>query len=213
MKHFIASGVAAYFLLISHGICQAGVTVAEVTKVEVVQPNPTGALNLSTRAEIKGKWPKKYHNVSFRPPRVTLLDIIKGEYMKVARRTLYPATASRRPKPKTMTPVCGFHRSLNLTHVPYRGSPKIIPNWELVLKSVICAALDLVAFLGNATIILIVIKTKKMRTTTNYYIVNLACSDLLVACGPIWIHLVDDLTEGWQLGYILCKFSAFLQSK
>jgi hypothetical protein len=52
-----------------------------------------------------------------------------------------------------------------------------------------------------------------MRTATNYYIMNLSFADLLVACFPIWIHIVDDVTEGWVVGEYFCKFNPFIQSK
>jgi hypothetical protein len=50
-----------------------------------------------------------------------------------------------------------------------------------------------------------------MRTTTNYYIVNLAVADLLVTVCCMWVTLIDDVTEGWVLGAFFCRINTFMQ--
>ena len=55
-------------------------------------------------------------------------------------------------------------------------------NWDIflsywLLSSVVCSV---ASFAGNVLVILIVYKTKTLRTTTNYFIVNMAISDVFV---------------------------------
>ena len=95
----------------------------------------------------------------------------------------------------------------------YPGEIPQMPTWELTMKICIVASMELIGIVGNILIIVIVFRTKKMRTVTNYYIVNMAVSDFLVACFSIWMHLVHDVTDGWVVGGFLCKFNPFLQSK
>lgn len=95
----------------------------------------------------------------------------------------------------------------------YPGELKHYPTWETATKITTVAIVDIVAIVGNILIIVIVLHSKKMRTATNYYIMNLSFADLLVACFPIWIHIVDDVTEGWVVGEYFCKFNPFIQSK
>lgn len=101
----------------------------------------------------------------------------------------------------------------DLSEIEFIGEIKEVPAWEMGVKITICVSIELVAIVGNLLIIIIIAQSPKMRNVTNYYILNLAISDLLVGLFAIWIHLVDDLTQGWVLGSFLCKFNPFMQSK
>ncbi|CAC5402403.1 NPFFR2 [Mytilus coruscus] len=101
--------------------------------------------------------------------------------------------------------------SVDFSNTNFIGELKKFPAWETAVKIAVVAAVDLVAIIGNILIIFIVVHSKKMRTATNFYIVNLSIADLLVACFPRWIHLVDDVTEGWVVGAYFCKFNPFIQ--
>ena len=87
------------------------------------------------------------------------------------------------------------------------------PTWEVGVKAAFYVPLILVALLGNVAVIVTVWRNKRMWTTTNFYIVNLAVSDLLITLSCTWVHLVDHLTEGWVLGAFFCKFNSFAQGK
>ena len=90
---------------------------------------------------------------------------------------------------------------------------KKVPVWEMIVKIFFNVLMILVALLGNMAVVLTVWRNKRMWTTTNFYIVNLAVSDLMVTLSCTWVHLVDDLTEGWVLGAFFCKFNSFAQGK
>ena len=102
--------------------------------------------------------------------------------------------------------------SWNTSIIPYPPIPTK-PTWEILLKSLFSAIIIIAAILGNTLVIYIVWRNKRMRTTTNYFLVNLAVSDLMVTLSCTWVHLVDDLTEGWVLGAFFCKFNSFAQGK
>ena len=87
------------------------------------------------------------------------------------------------------------------------------PLWEIIVKCVAYGVITLLAFVGNLLVVYIVWQNKRMRTTTNYFIVNLAVSDLMVTSSCTWVHLVDDLNENWVLGAFFCKFNSFAQGK
>ncbi|XP_033749044.1 QRFP-like peptide receptor [Pecten maximus] len=106
---------------------------------------------------------------------------------------------------------CGEQVHVDVSMNNFPGIRKILPGWEIGVKVTILASMELIAIVGNILIIVIVWQNKKMRTVTNYYIVNMAVSDLFVASFSIWMHLVDDVTEGWAVGGFLCKFNPFVQ--
>ncbi|WAR26657.1 CCKAR-like protein [Mya arenaria] len=90
---------------------------------------------------------------------------------------------------------------------------KEVPLWEMIVKITLYSVLILFAFVGNILIIVVVAHNKRMQTTTNYFIVNLAVSDLLVTGFCCWVRVVDDITEGWVLGNFFCKFNSFAQGR
>jgi hypothetical protein len=96
---------------------------------------------------------------------------------------------------------------------PYPKPFRQVPVWEASIKICVYSLVILLSVIGNILIILVVAKNKRMRTTTNYYIVNLAASDLLVTLSCTWVNLVNDLSEGWILGSFFCKVNSFAQGK
>ena len=79
------------------------------------------------------------------------------------------------------------------------------------IKTLVYAAIMLFSLLGNTAIIIIVLKNKRMRTTTNYLIVNMAASDLLISAFAVPRELTEIYTgfRRWLVdglsGLILCK--------
>ncbi|XP_076320146.1 trissin receptor-like [Tachypleus tridentatus] len=67
-------------------------------------------------------------------------------------------------------------------------------------------------FLGNMLIILIVAFHKRMRTVTNFFLVNLAVADLCVGMFCVYQNLYNYLATSWSLGNFLCKMYHFVQS-
>ena len=79
------------------------------------------------------------------------------------------------------------------------------------LKTLAYAIIMSFSLLGNTAVIIIVSKNKRMRTTTNYLVVNMAASDLLISAFAVPRELTEIYTgpRRWLLdgleGLILCK--------
>lgn len=101
----------------------------------------------------------------------------------------------------------------DFSQIKYPGTLKVFPPSEIGIKVTLGVVVEVIAFIGNILVITIVVRFKRMRTTTNYYLVNLAVSDLLVGIMPVWVHVVQSLNEFWVFGSFLCKFNPFMQSK
>ncbi|XP_078370285.1 neuromedin-K receptor-like [Oculina patagonica] len=56
------------------------------------------------------------------------------------------------------------------------------PDVVSTLFTVLLSTVSLAAFIGNILVIVSFVKTQSLRTSTNYYIVNMAVSDLFCAC-------------------------------
>ena len=101
--------------------------------------------------------------------------------------------------------------SYDISQEMYPGPYKHVALWEIIIKIITYIPIIVLALIGNFFVILVVARNKRMRTTTNYYIVNLATADLLVVVSCSWVHLLTDLTEGWILGAFFCRFNTFAQ--
>ncbi|XP_004595963.2 kiSS-1 receptor [Ochotona princeps] len=73
------------------------------------------------------------------------------------------------------------------------------------------AALLLVGLTGNSLVIYVVCRQEQMRTVTNFYIANLAATDLtfLLCCVPFTALLYP--LPVWVLGDFMCKFLNYIQ--
>ncbi|XP_053556810.1 neuropeptide Y receptor type 2 [Bombina bombina] len=80
-----------------------------------------------------------------------------------------------------------------------------------VILIIAYSSIILLGFVGNSLVIYVVIKFKTMRTVTNYFIVNLAVSDLMVNTLCLPFTLVYTLLDEWKFGTVLCHLVTYAQ--
>lgn len=79
-------------------------------------------------------------------------------------------------------------------------------KWLDILQFTLFAVIFVVSATGNTLVCLVIALTRRMRTTRNYLLVNLAVSDLTVALMCIPFDMVVKVTApGWPLGDAMCK--------
>ncbi|XP_022788257.1 neuropeptide FF receptor 2-like [Stylophora pistillata] len=89
---------------------------------------------------------------------------------------------------------------------------------EVILKATAYFLILLVSLSGNILILIITYKNKKLRKTVNYFVFNMAVSDLCIPLTITLIRIVNIVSgsDSWKvesprlLGNILCKLSHFL---
>lgn len=81
-----------------------------------------------------------------------------------------------------------------------------MPGWQLALWAAAYLTLVLVAVMGNATVIWIILAHRRMRTVTNYFIVNLALADLCMAAFNATFNFVYASHNIWYFGRAFCYF-------
>ncbi|XP_017672402.1 PREDICTED: melatonin-related receptor isoform X6 [Lepidothrix coronata] len=64
--------------------------------------------------------------------------------------------------------------------------------------------------LGNALVILSVLRNKKLRNAGNIFVVSLSVADLVVAVYPYPLILSAIFHNGWTMGNVHCQISGFL---
>ncbi|XP_027875109.1 tachykinin receptor 3a [Xiphophorus couchianus] len=100
---------------------------------------------------------------------------------------------------------------------PYNGSNVtsnytnqfVQPPWRIALWSVAYSSVLAVAVFGNLIVIWIILAHKRMRTVTNYFLLNLAFSDASMAAFNTLINFIYAAHGDWYFGDAYCKFQNF----
>uniref|UniRef100_A0AAY5LCZ2 Neuropeptide FF receptor 1 n=1 Tax=Esox lucius TaxID=8010 RepID=A0AAY5LCZ2_ESOLU len=115
-----------------------------------------------------------------------------------------------------LTSLSNLTNSTNTSSILAVSSIKLSPYYQ---HSLVIAASFTLAYLfifllcmaGNSLVCLIVMRNRHMRTVTNFFILNLAISDLLVGIFCIPTTLVDTIITGWPFSNAVCKLSGLIQ--
>lgn len=80
---------------------------------------------------------------------------------------------------------------------------------QVALWAIAYTLIILVSITGNITVIWIILAHRRMRTVTNYFIVNLAFSDVSMASFNTLFNFVYALHNDWYFGLGYCRFQNF----
>ncbi|XP_074597565.1 RYamide receptor-like [Brevipalpus obovatus] len=85
-------------------------------------------------------------------------------------------------------------------------------NVEAISMTFLYSSICLLAICGNGMVCYIVLSNRRMRTVTNFFIVNLAIGDILMAslCIP-FTFVSNNLLGYWPFGALMCNIVAFSQ--
>ncbi|XP_062715955.1 neuropeptide SIFamide receptor isoform X2 [Aedes albopictus] len=82
------------------------------------------------------------------------------------------------------------------------------------MTAVYCVAyfvVFIVGLIGNSFVIAVVFRAPRMRTVTNFFIVNLAVADVLVIVFCLPATLMSNIFVPWMLGWLMCKTVPYIQ--
>lgn len=75
----------------------------------------------------------------------------------------------------------------------------------IALKTTVMVLIIIAALLGNLLVIVSVMRHRKLRVITNYFVVSLALADMLVAIWAMCFNFSVEVTGGqWIFGYFMC---------
>ncbi|XP_060604324.1 tachykinin-like peptides receptor 99D isoform X2 [Ruditapes philippinarum] len=86
----------------------------------------------------------------------------------------------------------------------------LLPWWQQTVFFLALIAILIIASGGNLIVIWIVLAHKRMRTVTNYFLVNLAIADFLISVLNMPFTFLFLLYQNWWFGTFFCKFSCFI---
>ncbi|KAL2728923.1 tachykinin-like peptides receptor 86C isoform X1 [Vespula squamosa] len=82
--------------------------------------------------------------------------------------------------------------------------------WEKIIWSLIFAIILIIAVGGNLIVIWIVLAHRRMRTMTNYFLVNLSVADLLMSLFNCVFNVIFLLNSSWPFGSTYCTINNFI---
>ncbi|XP_067117399.1 neuromedin-K receptor [Osmerus mordax] len=83
------------------------------------------------------------------------------------------------------------------------------PAWQVAIWSVAYSIVLIVSVFGNVIVIWIILAHKRMRTVTNYFLLNLALADVSMATFNTLVNFVYAAHGDWYFGRAYCKFHNF----
>ncbi|KAG2469323.1 NK1R protein, partial [Polypterus senegalus] len=83
------------------------------------------------------------------------------------------------------------------------------PVWRIVLWAIAYAAIVIISVVGNIIVIWIILAHKRMRTVTNYFLVNLAFAEASMSAFNTVINFTYGIHNEWYYGLSYCRFHNF----
>ena len=90
------------------------------------------------------------------------------------------------------------------------GHSFIMPWWQQLVFITVYVVMFVIATGGNFIVIWIVMAHKRMRTVTNYFLVNLAVADAMISLLNTLFTSVYLMYQDWWFGDAYCKFTNFI---
>ncbi|XP_018108876.1 substance-P receptor isoform X2 [Xenopus laevis] len=88
-------------------------------------------------------------------------------------------------------------------------NPFLQPAWQIALWSIAYSIIVVVSVVGNIIVMWIILAHKRMRTVTNYFLVNLAFAEASMSAFNTVINFTYAIHNHWYYGLIYCKFHNF----
>ena len=97
-------------------------------------------------------------------------------------------------------------------HIPgdYLSRPYSLPWEHQIIWIFLFSIMILIAATGNGLVIWIVLAHRRMRTVTNYFLLNLSLADFILASGNAAFNFVFMLENHWPFGEVICMLTNFL---
>ncbi|KAF7995013.1 hypothetical protein HCN44_004485 [Aphidius gifuensis] len=108
----------------------------------------------------------------------------------------------------------GLFNASTSDNIPIEHMPNRFYRHSISMTAVYCIAylfVFIVGLIGNSFVIAVVYRSPRMRTVTNFFIVNLAVADVLVIVFCLPATLIGNILVPWVLGRFMCKTVSYIQ--
>ncbi|NXD77897.1 GPR19 protein, partial [Halcyon senegalensis] len=117
--------------------------------------------------------------------------------------------------PKASVPPTGY-RMMESPRGPGSSRNHTVLQYELgpgetAAAGVVLGVLWLVSLFGNSLVCLVIHRSRRTQSTTNYFVVSMACADLLISVASMPFVLLQFTHGSWMLGNVMCKLVRYVQ--
>ncbi|CAG5128279.1 unnamed protein product [Candidula unifasciata] len=81
----------------------------------------------------------------------------------------------------------------------------------VVMETIVFVVLWILALLGNILVVLVIRRSRRMQSTTNYFVVSIAFSDLTLILLSAPFVCVRVVMQEWAAGHLMCRLVRLLQ--
>ncbi|CAL1532431.1 unnamed protein product, partial [Lymnaea stagnalis] len=92
-----------------------------------------------------------------------------------------------------------------------RGLEEIQPPSVIAFESLTLIVICLVALLGNTLVVVVVHRSRRVQSTTNYFVTSIAFSDALLVLFSAPFVCAQVVVQEWPAGRVTCRVVRFLQ--
>lgn len=85
------------------------------------------------------------------------------------------------------------------------------PVSSSVIQTVVLVVIWIPAMIGNVLTCLVVYRSRRLQSTTNYFVVSLACVDIILALLAMPFILGQAITRRWFFAPFMCRLVRFIQ--
>lgn len=89
------------------------------------------------------------------------------------------------------------------------GNQFVQAVWQVALWALAYSIIIIVSVVGNIVVIWIILAHKRMRTVTNYFLVNLAFAEASMSAFNTVINFIYGAHNHWYFGMGYCRFHNF----
>ncbi|XP_022664378.1 growth hormone secretagogue receptor type 1-like isoform X3 [Varroa destructor] len=84
-------------------------------------------------------------------------------------------------------------------------------SWKHVAELAVYGLVMFLSLLGNLSVVVAILTQRAMRTTINYYLLNMAVADIFIVLFCMWVHFMNVyiFKASYRLGAFMCRIEAF----
>ncbi|XP_061194131.1 G-protein coupled receptor 83-like isoform X2 [Saccostrea echinata] len=116
-------------------------------------------------------------------------------------------------KSKNLSAVAAFNLHIkstandtNVSKIENDSSKHVVGNIILITAYTILMCISL---FGNSMVCYVIVRNRRMYTVTNFFIANMAISDLFVTCFNVPFNIARHLLDEWPFGDFICHLMNF----
>uniref|UniRef100_A0A1I8HR20 G_PROTEIN_RECEP_F1_2 domain-containing protein n=1 Tax=Macrostomum lignano TaxID=282301 RepID=A0A1I8HR20_9PLAT len=103
--------------------------------------------------------------------------------------------------------------SMSYNNTTSSGTPTGVHSFGTASRAFIWAAffaIMCISIVGNSLVIWVIVAHTKMRIITNFFLLNLSISDLMVVTLQVVPNVIYTLEQNWKFGLFYCRVSNFM---